>query len=328
VEGRPGRNSKKLEAQALVARGLALDLRQKHLDRQLNPSATSTLISLPRPSGKGRTGKLCLDVTQAAERGRVMGELSAGTQWRDTKRMGDPPRPSAPLMSPMDQDSSPEEPWPWFLGKMEDLGWFKRAWEDNARQFHPRSSKKFLIEQMHKYCLTISIGRVIEGARNLVEMWLLLETHFDRQTALVDGLLSQLLKTEPVVNDVQVLSYYDRVLQAIQKAEEVGRMQDLLTPNQIEVLLTLLPRKEANYWRIDHLNVAMEELPIAFYSFVRRRICELRFNTTSMRVTFEASPFQCRTGQGKPWKGPCLMGYLCGKNHMPESCSIFDKLSP
>jgi hypothetical protein len=68
-----------------------------------------------------------------------------------------------------------------------------------------------------------------------VEVCLLLKTHFDRQTALVDGLSSQLLKTKRVVNDAQNLSYYDKVLQAIQKAEEQGRMQDLLTPNQIRL---------------------------------------------------------------------------------------------
>ncbi len=72
---------------------------------------------------------------------------------------------------------------------------------------------------------------------------MLLETHFDRQTALVDRLSSQLLKTEHVVNDAQILFSYDKVLQAIQKAEERGRMQDLLTPNQIKAMLTVLPRK-------------------------------------------------------------------------------------
>jgi hypothetical protein len=67
-----------------------------------------------------------------------------------------------------------------------------------------------------------------------------------------------------VVNDAQILSYYDKVLQAIQKAEERGKMKDLLTSNQIKVMLTVLPRKEANYWRTDQLNISMEELPEAF----------------------------------------------------------------
>ncbi len=52
---------------------------------------------------------------------------------------------------------------------------------------------------------------------------------------LVDVLSSQLLKTKRVVNDAQILSYFDKVLQAIQKAEERGRIEDLLTPNQIRL---------------------------------------------------------------------------------------------
>jgi hypothetical protein len=73
----------------------------------------------------------------------------------------------------------------------------------------------------------ISTGKIIQGTRNLVEVWLLLENHFDRQTTnykLVDGLSSQILKTKCVVNDAQILSCYDKVLQAIQKAEERGKM--------------------------------------------------------------------------------------------------------
>jgi hypothetical protein len=209
---------------------------------------------------------------------------------------------------------------------MEDLRWLKGAWEDPATQFHPRAPE-YLIEHMHKYCVTISTGSIIEGARTLAEMWLLLETHFNRQTAFVDGLLSQLLKTERVVNDVQVLSFYDIVLQAIQEAVEVGRMQDLLSPNQIEVLLTVLPRKEANYWRMAQVNVAMDELPIAFYSFTRRSMRELRSNTTSARAVSGTSRTQGKTLLKESWEGTCVMGSMCGKNHMPEACSIFDELS-
>jgi hypothetical protein len=103
---------------------------------------------------------------------------------------------------------------------------------------------------------------------------------------------------------MQILSYYDRVLQAIQEAEEVSRMQDLLTPNQVEVLLTLLPRKEANYWRMDQLNVVMEELPVAFYNFVRRIIWELRSNTSPMRVTSAQTLWQPKASQEGPERDP------------------------
>jgi hypothetical protein len=275
-----------------------------------------------------KPSKLQLDVGLEAERGRVMGELSTGTQCRDHRKEKIPIRPSAPMLTPMDQDDSSKESWPWFSGRMKDLSWFRPAWEDHVRQFCPELPEKSLIERMRRYCVTISIGKVIEGARNLLEMWLLLETHFDRQTAFVDGLLSQLLKTERVVNDAQIISYYDKVLQAIKRAEELSRMRDLLTPNQIKVLLTVLPRKEANYWRMDQLNISMEDLPLAFYSFVKRSIHELRSNAASAKPASSASQPCSMTQREGVWKGSCVMGSLCGKNHMPELCNLFDELPP
>ena len=97
---------KKLEDQAQVSRDLALGLRQEHLNWQLNPSDRSG------PSRKNITGKLQLDAALVGERSQVMEELSEGTQWRDARLARDSPEPIAPLMSPMDQDSLPEEPWP------------------------------------------------------------------------------------------------------------------------------------------------------------------------------------------------------------------------
>jgi hypothetical protein len=194
---------------------------------------------------------------------------------------------------------------------------------NRPRHTHEQGKGKELI---YRYCITVSTGKIIEGARKLAELWLLLETHFDRQTTLMDGLLSQLLKTDCVVNDAQVLSCYDRVLQAIQRAEEMGRMQDLLTPNQVEVLQKILHRKEANYWRIDQLNMTMEELPLAFYNFSRRRIRELRSITSPARTSLMAPSCRLLPVVDRVWAGPCMMGNVCGKNHAPESCNIFDEL--
>ncbi len=75
-------------------------------------------------------------------------------------------------------------------------------------------------------------GKVTENAGKLVEVWMLLETHSDEQTNLIDGLLSQLLRTEQVESEVQILLYYDRVLKAIQQVDGLGRIQDLLIPTR------------------------------------------------------------------------------------------------
>jgi hypothetical protein len=44
-----------------------------------------------------------------------------------------------------------------------------------------------------------------------------------------------------------------------------------LTPNQVETLLTVLLKKEVNYWRLEQMNMTAEDLPVTFYVFVRRR---------------------------------------------------------
>jgi hypothetical protein len=155
--------------------------------------------------------------------------------------------------------------------------------------------------------MVCEMSKVIERARNPTEAWLLLESHFDRQTALIDGLVSQLLDSERAVNDAQILTYYNKVLRTIREAKELERLQDSLMPNQIETLLTVLPKKEVN-WRLDQMDVATQHMPVAFYVFARRTAQELCTNAA--------------------WEGPCVLGDFYGKSHMPEACSMFEELAP
>jgi hypothetical protein len=48
------------------------------------------------------------------------------------------------------QKTLPEESWPWFSGKMENLSWFRQAWEDHVTQFFPGLPERTLIERMHR----------------------------------------------------------------------------------------------------------------------------------------------------------------------------------
>ncbi len=75
---------------------------------------------------------------------------------------------------------------------------------------------------------------------------------------------SQLRETERLVNEAQTLAYYNKVLRAIGEAKELERLQDFLTPYQIETLLTVPQRKEVNYWRMDQLDVSAEDMLVAF----------------------------------------------------------------
>jgi hypothetical protein len=117
-----------------------------------------------------------------------------------------------------------------------------------ARQALPsRPSPEVLVGGLRKYCMARGTSRVIEQAHDPMEAWRLLESHFSRQTAIIDDLMSQLLSKDRVVNDAQILAHNSNVLMAIREAKELERLQDFLTPGRMEMLLEVLPKKEVGY---------------------------------------------------------------------------------
>ncbi len=77
---------------------------------------------------------------------------------------------------------------------------------------------------LQKYCMAHEVSKVIEQVRSPTEAWRLLESHFNKQTVLIDDLMSQLLSTERVVNNAQTLAQYNRVFRAIREAKELERL--------------------------------------------------------------------------------------------------------
>jgi hypothetical protein len=164
---------------------------------------------------------------------------------------------------------------------------------------------------------------MIEPARDPEEAWRILESYFNRETRALDQSIEEILGHGRMVNDNQTLAHYNRILMAIRDAKQLGRLSDLLTDERIGAMMELVPRKEDDYWRGDLKGVRPKDRPVAFYSFVRLRALELGANT---------SPFRCQlkeSGESEPtWVGPCLMGDLCGKSHIPEGCDLFIGLPP
>ena len=104
---------------------------------------------------------------------------------------------------------------------MEDLSWFRQAWETHVRRFHHGLAPDVLVGGMPKYCVP-RVSRMIEPARDPGEAWGILESYFDRQTRILDELISDILSHERMVNDSQTLAHYSRILMAIREAKELG----------------------------------------------------------------------------------------------------------
>jgi hypothetical protein len=135
--------------------------------------------------------------------------------------------------------------------------------------------------------------------------------------------MSQLLSSERAVNYAKILGYYNKFLRAIREAKELERLQDLLTPTQVEALLAILPKKEVNHWRVERTDISAKDMPVAFYVFARRRAQELCSNAAAAKITREARPTR-----SMGWKGSCVLGDLCGDSHVPEECRMFRELAP
>ncbi len=105
------------------------------------------------------------------------------------------------------------------------------------------------------------------------------------------------MSSERAANDTLILAYYNKILRAIREAKELERLQDFLTPNRMEALLEVLPKKEVNYLRREQMGVAAEDMSVAFYVFARRRAQELCSNAAAAKIAQEAQP-----ARGVDWK--------------------------
>ncbi len=67
-------------------------------------------------------------------------------------------KPSAPPPSPPRQRDDSEGAWPWFSGNIEDLAWFRQAWEMHVQRFHHGMTPEVLVGGMKKYWPDDRIG--------------------------------------------------------------------------------------------------------------------------------------------------------------------------
>ncbi len=85
-------------------------------------------------------------------------------------------RPSAPPPSPPEQSDTSEGAWPWFSGRMEDLPWFRQAWETHVKRSHHGLAPDVLVGGLRKYCMPRVASPMLEPARDPGEAWRILES--------------------------------------------------------------------------------------------------------------------------------------------------------
>ena len=214
---------------------------------------------------------------------------------------------------------------PWFYGSAKELVGFKEAWEDYSRRYLMGFSEEELVKILREKCMPENIRAVVREARAVIEIWCQLNNHFQRQDVHFQGIITRLLKTKRPVDETQCLAYYRRMMIAIQEADELGKAYGLLSPSQLEALLSVLPQEEVNKWRMEHVSQDPGDLSRTFRAFVKRRIWDL---TDAQRERNRRGALTTLDDNGRAWSGLCIMGSICGHYHAPEGCSLFRERNP
>jgi hypothetical protein len=144
---------RELELEVGVARGLANKLRARDLE---NYDLLGIPVAAANPSNiieKLKAGRLRFDAKLSAGWEARQDEQKVDTLRLDSRAEEKPRRPGAPLLNPQAQEVLSEEAWSWFSGQLDNLLWFKRAWEDHVKHFHPGLSPEVLVEGLHNYSM-------------------------------------------------------------------------------------------------------------------------------------------------------------------------------
>ncbi len=104
-------------------------------------------------------------------------------------------------------------------------------------------------------------------------------------------------------------------------------MSNHVTMDQLDMLLSMLPAAETFLWGSRGRNVHPEDTPDVFREFCMDAE-ELKSQILSPREAGETAQ-ELATPRSEPsWRGPCILGELCGGNHMPEVCQLFEAMTP
>ena len=126
---------------------------------------------------------------------------------------------------------------------------FRRSWEEYGRQYLPAEPEGVLMEILHTQALGPKARRAIEQAHSLGTTWTYLEDHLREQRERIDNLLSDTLRTGELASPEDLYLYYRKVCQFLDTEEGESKVDNLITEDQLDMLLCMLPSEETFKWR-------------------------------------------------------------------------------
>ncbi len=217
---------------------------------------------------------------------------------------------------------------PQFSGRLEDLREFRRCWGEYERLYYHKEQEDVLVELLHSQALGPELRKAVCHARSLGTTWTYLEDHLREQRERVDHLLSSTLKTEHPVSTEELYRYYRKVCQFLDTTEGRSTVSSHVTMDQLDMLLCILPSEETFLWGRRGEKLHPDDMPEVFYDFCKDRAEELKAQILSPREAERVAQAATASSDHPGWRGPCVLGELCGGSHMPEVCQVFEAMTP
>jgi hypothetical protein len=158
--------------------------------------------------------------------------------------------------------------------------------------------------------------------------WTYLEDHLREQRERIDSLLSDTLRTGELISPEDLYLYYRKVCQFLDMDEGERKVNDLITEDQLDMLLCMLPFEEAVKWKQWRGDGPLEDMSLSLFDFCWQRAANLRTQVLSLERLEEPVPPAAWHAGYPRWFGPCILGDICGSYHMPEVCRMFERMSP
>jgi hypothetical protein len=128
-----------------------------------------------------------------------------------------------------------------------------------------------LMEILHTQALGPKARKAVEQAHSLGTTWTYLEDHLREQRERIDSLLSDTLRAGEPVGPEELYLYYKKVCRFLDTEEGESNVNDLVTMDQLDMLLCTLPLEETFRWGRWGGEKPPEDIPFMFYDFCQQR---------------------------------------------------------
>ena len=160
------------------------------------------------------------------------------------------------------------------------------------------------MEILHTQALGPKARRAVEQAHSLGTTWTYLEDHLREQRERIDNLLSDTLRTGELVSPEGLYLYYRKVCQFLDMEEGESKVNDLVTEDQLDMLLCMLPFEETVKWRQWRGDGSPDDMPLTLYDFCWQRAANLRAQVQSLERVEEPVQATACTPATRDGSGP------------------------